>query len=41
MELAFGMDLSQRNIPSKSGMYPYMKTADLFTTRAGILKNLA
>jgi hypothetical protein len=22
-------------------MYPYMKTADLFTTRAGILKNLA
>lgn len=40
MELAFGMELSQKDIPSKSGLYPYMKTADLFTTRRGILKNL-
>lgn len=40
MELAFGMELSQKDIPSKSELYPYMKTADLFTTRRGILKNL-
>jgi len=40
MELAFGMELSQKDIPSKSGLYPFMKTADLFTTRRGILKNL-
>jgi hypothetical protein len=40
MELAFGLPLSQQHILPKSGPYPYMKTADLFTTRKGFLKNL-
>jgi hypothetical protein len=40
MELAFGMSLSQQDIPVKSGPYPYMRTADLYTTKTGTLKNL-
>lgn len=40
MELAFGLPLSQQHVPQKSGLYPYMKTADLFTTKKGILRNL-
>lgn len=40
LELAFGMSLSQKHIPVKSGPYPFMRTADLYTNKTGILKNL-
>ncbi len=41
MELAFSMELSQKDIPTKTGPYPYMRTADLYTTKNGTLRHLS